>query len=58
MSINAAPIISTVPLSHSNRPYREHILHEIPRGTSEAIEGLRKRVQAANRRIEFPDGQD
>ncbi len=38
MSINAAPIISTTPLSYSNKPYQEPALHEIPDGTSETTE--------------------
>ena len=41
MSINAAPIISTVPLSHSNRLYREPTLQELPEGNHEQIERLR-----------------
>ncbi len=58
MSINVAPFISKVPFSDSNRPYREPKLHEVPKGNSEEIEGLRRRVNSANRRILFPDGND
>ncbi len=58
MSINAAPFISTVPLSHSNRPYREPRLQELPEGNNEQIERLRWRIKSANLKLIFPDGQD